>query len=415
MEKGKSLEISKKEVWLAYKSVKANRGAGGIDGVDFEKFEENLSDNLYKLWNRMASGSYYPQPVKGVEIPKKNGKKRLLGIPTIADRVAQMVVRNRLEPLVEPIFLPDSYGYRPNKSATDAIGATRERCWKMPWVIEFDIVGLFDNIKHEKMMKAVKVHTDEKWVLLYIERILKAPMIMPDGEKRERMFGTPQGGVISPVLANLFMHYTFDRWMTVHFPGNPWERYADDGVIHCKSKSQAELILRKVSERMKECGLEIHPDKTKIVYCRSEKFNGPKHENESFDFLGYTFCTRRVKTREGKFVNAFSPAVSKGASKRLREKIRSIIKSNKTASIQSLARFINPIIRGWANYFSKFYKSKADKEINYVNFALTWWIKRKYKKARGSRKKAWFMLAKWAKYNPEMFYHWKVGIKPTIG
>lgn len=415
MEKGKSLDISKKEVWLAYKSVKANRGAGGIDGVDFEKFEENLTDNLYKLWNRMASGSYFPQPVKGVEIPKKNGKKRLLGIPTIADRVAQMVVRNRLEPIVEPMFMSDSYGYRPNKSATDAVGATRERCWKMPWVIEFDIVGLFDNIEHEKMMKAVKVHTDEKSVLLYIQRILKAPMIMPDGTKRERVFGTPQGGVISPVLANLFMHYAFDRWITDNFPRNPWERYADDGLIHCVSKSQAEFILRKLTERMEECGLEIHPDKTSIVYCRSERFNGPRHENESFDFLGYTFCTRRVKTQDGKFANAFSPAVSKDASKRFREKIRSIMKRNKTASIQSLAALINPIVRGWANYFTKFYKSKADKEINYVNLALMWWIKRKYKKARGSKKKAWFIQANWAKYNPKMFYHWKVGIKPTIG
>ena len=195
MKEGKSFHISKHQVMQAYKCVKANKGAGGIDGVDFEIYEKDLKNNLFKLWNRMSSGSYFPKPVKGVEIPKKNGKIRLLGIPTIEDRIAQMVIKLTFEPIVEPIFYNDSYGYRPNRSAIDAVAVTRERCWKMPWMIEYDIIGLFDNIDHDKMMKAVKWHTDEKWVLLYIERVLKAPMVMPSGDVKERTFGTPQGGL----------------------------------------------------------------------------------------------------------------------------------------------------------------------------------------------------------------------------
>lgn len=232
MIEGKSFRITQNEVLTAYKHVKANKGAGGIDGVDFEDFEKDFKNNMYKLWNRMTSGCYFPKAVRGVEIPKKNGKIRLLGIPTIEDRIAQMVVRNRFEPRVEKIFLEDSFGYRPHKSAIDAVGKARERCFKMPWVIEFDIVGLFDNISHEKLMRAVKMHTQEKWIILYIERFLKAPMQMPNGTIKERKSGTPQGGVISPVLANLFMHYAFDKWMAREFPRNPWERYADDGIIH---------------------------------------------------------------------------------------------------------------------------------------------------------------------------------------
>lgn len=238
MKEGKSFEISQHQVLEAYKRVKANKGAGGINGVDFTEFDKDVKNNLYKLWNRMSSGSYFPSAVRGVEIPKKNGKKRLLGIPTISDRIAQMVVRMSFEPLVEPIFCVGSYRYRPNCSAIDAVGVTRERCWKIPWLIEFDIKGLFDNIDHELMMKAVHKHTNNKWVILYIERFLKAPILMPDGTQKERISGTPQDGVISPVLANLFMHYVFDRWMEIQHPLNPWARYADDAVIHVKLKKK---------------------------------------------------------------------------------------------------------------------------------------------------------------------------------
>jgi len=232
MDKTKPFEISKQVVWKAYKRVKANQGAAGIDEESITKFEENLKDNLYKIWNRMSSGTYFPPPVKAVEIPKKSGGKRVLGIPTVADRVAQMVAKMYLEPEVEPHFLADSYGYRPGKSALDAVGVTRQRCWRYDWLLEFDIKGLFDNISHELLMRAVRKHTASKWLILYIERWLKAPFQTADGRLIERESGTPQGGIVSPVLANLFLHYAFDLWMARNRPQNPWARYADDGVAH---------------------------------------------------------------------------------------------------------------------------------------------------------------------------------------
>lgn len=415
MKEGKSFEITQHQIQQAYKSVKANKGAGGIDGIDLDEYEKDLKNNLYKLWNRMASGSYFPKPVRGVEIPKKNGKMRLLGIPTVEDRVAQMVVRNEFELLVEPIFLADSYGYRPNKSALDAVGVTRERCWKMAWLIEFDIVGLFDNIDHEKMITAVRKHTKEKWILLYIERFLKAPMVMPNGEIKERKSGTPQGGVISPVLANLFMHYAFDKWMKRNFPNNPWARYADDGVIHCMTEKQAEYIMDRLKARMRECGLEIHPEKSRIIYCRSDNFS-ERYENESFDFLGYTFRTRYVKSKDGSFFKAFTPAVSKTAAKSFRDKIREAYRNNGTVSLKKLAEITNPIIRGWMNYFMRYNPSEAfRKGINYVNQTLVRWIKRTFKKAGRSYTKAHRLLVRWAKSVPELFYHWKMGYMPMTG
>lgn len=268
MDKTKPYEISKTVVWEAYKRVKANKGAAGVDDESIEEFETNLKDNLYKIWNRMSSGSYFPPPVKAVEIPKKNGGVRVLGVPTVSDRIAQMTVKIYFEPLVEPYFYDDSYGYRPNKSAIDAIAITRERCWRYDWVLEFDIKGLFDNIDHDLLMKAVRKHTDCKWILLYIERWLKTPFQCKEGKVVERMAGTPQGGVISPVLANLFLHYTFDRWMGMNHPNNPWARYADDAVVHCRTQEEAENLLQSLKKRFEECNLQLHPDKTRIVYCK---------------------------------------------------------------------------------------------------------------------------------------------------
>lgn len=414
MKEGKSFSIIQAEVLSAYRRVKANKGAGGIDGVDFQKYEEDLKGNLYKLWNRMASGSYFPKAVKGVEIPKKNGKKRLLGIPTIEDRVAQMVVRNRLEPKVESVFYEDSYGYRPNKSALDAVGRARERCFKMPWVIEFDIVGLFDNINHDKMMRAVRKHTNEKWVLLYIERFLTAPIQMEDGTIKTRTSGTPQGGVISPVLANLFMHYAFDKWMKSKFPKNSWERYADDGIVHACSEKQAEYIMDMVKSRMYECGLEIHPEKSKLVYCKSEN-NNLSYENTSFDFLGYTFRPRMVKSQQGKYFMGFTPAVSKSAGKNFRTKIRETIKKSNTTDIMALANALNPVIRGWMNYFTRYKPSEAFRQgINYVNLTLAKWLKRTHKSVRNGVRKAQRLLYRISKSSTEMFHHWKMGYLPVI-
>ena len=319
-----------------------------------------------------------------------------------------------IEPLVEPIFCADSYGYRPNRSAIDAVGVTRERCWKMPWLIEFDIKGLFDNIDHELMMKAVRKHTDSKWVIMYIERFLKAPMLMPDGTVCERNSGTPQGGVISPLLANLFLHYAFDLWVERQYPLNPWARYADDGVIHCRTKKEAEQLLEKLKERMLSCKLEIHPEKTRIVYCRSDK-NPGRHEYETFDFLGYTFRKRLVKSKSGNFFTGFTPAVSKSAGQHLRDTIRDIRKNHKMVSLEKLAEIINPVVRGWVNYFSKFCASEARKVLDYVNLALVRWVRSKYKSVKRSLGKAFKYLAHLAKDNPNLFYHWQMGIRPTIG
>jgi RNA-directed DNA polymerase len=283
----------------------------------------------------------------------------------------------------------------------------------MAWLIEYDIVGMFDNIDHVLLMKAVRKHTDNKWVILYIERSLVAPIKMPDGSLRERTSGVPQGGVLSPVLANLFMHYAFDLWMGRENRYNPWVRYADDGVIHCRSKEEAERVLEKLRKRLQECKLEIHPEKTRIVYCRSDKYP-ERHEHESFDFLGYTFRRRRVKSKQGIFFNAFTPAVSRSAQQRLKDKIKDIRMTNKTVPIERLAEIMNPVIRGWSNYSAKYNKSEAYHTLNIVNHTLAKWIRRKYKSVKESHKKAFKFLAKIANGRPDLFHHWQMGIRPTV-
>lgn len=415
MTKAKPFMIARKTVLEAFKLVKANHGSAGVDGITTSEYEANLEDNLYKLWNRMSSGSYFPPAVLGVEIPKKNGGKRLLGIPTVEDRIAQMTVKLHFEKLVEPIFYNDSYGYRPNKSAIDAVGVTRERCWKYDWLIEFDIRGLFDNIDHELLMKAVRKHTDSKWAILYVERWLKASLQMPNKEIISREKGTPQGGVISPVLANLFMHYAFDRWITTTHPENRWARYADDGIIHCKTESEAIKLLEQLKNRMKDCKLEIHADKTKIVYCQDSK-RKEKHENTTFDFLGYTFRARLVGCKNGSMFVSFTPAVSKKASKSIREAIRDWkLHWRVSVDIDKIAHSINPIVRGWINYYGKFCKSELFNTIQHVNRAIIQWIKRKYKRFWRRTTLACNWLKQVAKYNGKLFYHWGVGILPTAG
>lgn len=413
MKEGKAFLISQNEVLNAYKAVKANRGAGGVDGIELETFDKDWKNRLYILWNRMVSGSYYPKPVRGVEIPKKNGKKRLLGIPTIEDRVAQMVLRNRLEPLLEPLFYNDSYGYRPNKSALDAIATARNRCFKMKWVIEFDIVGLFDNINHEKLMKMVELHCQEKWILMYIERCLKAPILMPDKTVRERNAGTPQGGVISSVLANLFMHYVFDSWMIKKFSNCPWERYADDGIIHCTTRKQAEFVLDMLKEQMLRYGLNIHPEKSKIVFCRKNNEPVPEGVETSFVFLGYCFRTRLIKSKQGVYFMGFTPAVSPEAAYSFRQRIRTVMKETTTTDIIALSKVFNPIIRGWMNYFCKFTPSEAfRKGINYMNQKLVRWLRKCRKKVKRSYRKAQILLNRIALTNPKIFYQWQAGYMP---
>ena len=415
MNKGKPFEISQHQVLAAYELVKANKGAPGIDGVTFEDYEKDLKNNLYKLWNRMSSGSYFPMAVRGVEIPKKSGAgKRMLGIPTITDRTAQMVVRMQVEPLVEPIFCEDSYGYRPNRSAIDAVRVTRERCWKLDWLIEFDIKGLFDHIDHKLMMQAVRKHTDNKWTNLYIERWLKAPMVRPDGQVVERHSGTPQGGVISPLLANLFLHFAFDRWMETQTPDNPWARYADDGVIHCHSKAEAENMLNRLKNRMAACGLEIHPEKTRIVYCKDGRRQG-NHEHTEFEFLGYSFRNRTTKAKTGIYFNGFNPAVSKKSVQHLRDRLRDIRRMSGIKKIEDLAAAMNPIVQGWANYFMRFCASEAKGVLSKVNLALVRWAMRHFRSLRRQPAKALDWLGQVANARPNLFVHWKMGLAPMAG
>lgn len=415
VDKTKSYEISKHAVLEAFQRVKANQGAAGIDDVSLKAFEENIKDNLYKIWNRMSSGSYFPPPVKAVEIPKRNKGKRILGVPTVADRVAQMVGKIEFEPTVEPYFHQDSYGYRPGKSAADALAVVRERCWRYDWVLEFDIKGLFDNIDHELLMKAVRKHSDNQWAILYIQRWLKAPFQMPDGDIKERTKGTPQGGVISPVLANLFLHYAFDMWMDRNHPDKPFARYADDAVVHCHTKKDAEELLESLQKRMAECRLELNMDKTRIIYCKDDDRKGDYPET-SFDFLGYTFRPRRSKNKHGKFFINFTPAVSNKAKKAMRQAVhnwRIHLKPDKT--LEDLSRMFDPIIRGWINYYGRFYKSELYSVLVYINQALVRWVRRKFKKYECHHRRAIYWLGMIARREPKLFAHWQLGIRPTAG
>lgn len=402
--------ISKHIVMEAFKLVKANQGGAGVDKQSLEEFEHNLKDNLYKIWNRMSSGSYMPPEVKGVEIPKKSGGVRVLGIPTVSDRIAQMVVKLILEPKLEPIFLDDSYGYRPNKSALDAVGITRQRCWKQDWVLEFDIKGLFDNIDHELLMKAVEKHTDIQWIKLYIKRWLTAPMNI-NGQSIVRTKGTPQGGVISPLLANLFLHYTFDAWMRRNHPSLLWCRYADDGLVHCASEAQAKYILSQLTSRFEECKLELHPTKTKIVYCKDGARKG-EYENTSFDFLGYTYRRRVVKnTKKGTLFINFTPAVSKNAVKAMRTKTRkSNFRNQSNLTLQDIALIYNPVLRGWLQYYGKFYPSALYPVLRHFNQTLVAWARRKYKKLARHKTRAVKFIEEISKTQPNLFPHWQRGM-----
>jgi len=416
MSQTKSYSISKQLVWEAYKRVKANRGAAGVDNVSLKEYEKRLKDNLYKLWNRMSSGSYFPPAVKQVEIPKKVGGSRPLGIPTVEDRIAQMVVKMVLEPEIEPSFHEDSYGYRLKKSAIEAVGVTRKRCWRYDWVIDLDIRGFFENLDHTLLMRAVEHHATQRWVVLYIKRWLEAPIEKESGQRVERQKGTPQGGVISPLLANLYLHYAFDMWISNNHLAIRFERYADDIVIHCVSEEQAKNLLRQITERLRECKLEVHPEKTKIVYCKDDNRKG-NYSNESFDFLGYTYEGRSIKTKQGEMRVSFIPAMSKSAGKRMRQVIRRWrIHSHTNKSVEEIAKYINPVVRGWINYYGKYFRSKLWYSLYLLNKYLVKWVFRRYKRFRNrqwARANDW--LGRIAQSNPSLFAHWNVGFKPTAG
>lgn len=416
MPDAKPYVIPKQLVWEAYQRVKANRGAAGVDGESLAAFEKDLKGNLYKVWNRMSSGSYFPPPVRLVEIPKDNGGTRPLGIPTVADRVAQTVVKMVLEPVVEPHFHPDSYGYRPGKSALDAVGTARQRCWGADWVIDLDIKGFFDSISHDLVERAVAHHTDIPWVRLYIARWLRAPVQRPDGTLDERTKGTPQGGVISPLLANLFLHYAFDRWMQRTFPPVQFERYADDAIVHCKSEQQARVVLDAIRGRFLQCGLELHPTKTRIVYCKDA--GRPRdYEHVAFDFLGYTFQPRRAKNRRGNFFVSFLPAMSAKAAKRVRQTIREwrMASTRNNQRLEDLARLVNPAVRGWLHYYGRFYRSKCVDVLRHLNEALGQWAQRKYKRLRRRKRASMHWLGRIARRDPKLFVLWQHGVLPEVG
>ena len=412
--KAKSFCISKRVVWEAYKRVKANKGAAGVDSESLSDFEVNLRKNLYKIWNRMSSGSYFPPPVRAVDIEKPGGGQRRLGIPTVSDRIAQMVVKIFFEPHVEPYFHPDSYGYRSGKSALNAVGQARIRCWRYSWVLDLDIKGFFDNIDHGLMMRAVAKHSDCKWIRLYVERWLKAPMETQDGEIITRERGTPQGGVISPLLANLFLHYAFDEWMRRENAGIPFERYADDIIVHCKSREQARWLRAKIEKRLRDCMLELHPEKTQIVYCKSGRRQG-MYDRIAFDFLGYTFRPRRAMDRQGGLFLSFSPAVSRKSVKSMHSTIREWHIPRRTGiELADISRVIAPAIRGWINYYGKYRRSALASIFHHLNKLLIKWAMKKYKKFRGRRWKAIKWLSQIARREPGLFPHWQY-IRPVAG
>jgi group II intron reverse transcriptase/maturase len=412
---GKPFSIDKKRVYEAYKAVKSNAGSAGVDGQTIEQFEADLQNNLYKLWNRMSSGSYFPPPVRAVSIPKKTGGQRILGVPTVADRVAQMVVKQHIEPELDPVFLADSYGYRLRKSALDAVGVTRQRCWKYDWVLEFDIKGLFDNIDHELLLRAVRKHVTCRWALLYIERWLTAPMEHEDGTKAERKSGTPQGGVVSPILSNLFLHYTFDLWMARTHPDLPWCRYADDGLVHCRNEQEAQTLKAELQARLAECRLELHPAKTKIVYCKDRNRTGA-YPNVQFDFLGYCFRPRMVRrSRDNKLFCGFNPAVSSSALKAMRTTIRELDFRHLTQlSLVDIARRLNPLLRGWIEYYGRYAPSALYPLLRYVNQTLLAWMMRKFKRFAAHKIRAGRFLERLARENADLFVHWRLGMTGTF-
>jgi group II intron reverse transcriptase/maturase len=411
----KPFMIEKRRVYEAYKAVKSSKGAAGVDGQTIEQFEADLRGNLYKIWNRMSSGTYFPPPVRAVSIPKKSGGERILGVPTVADRVAQMVVKQLIESDLEPIFLADSYGYRPGKSALDAVGVTRKRCWKYDWVLEFDVKGLFDNIDHELLLRAVRKHVACKWALLYIERWLTAPMEQEDGSMVERKRGTPQGGVVSPILSNLFMHYAFDLWMARTHPDLPWCRYADDGLVHCQTEQEAEAVKAELEARLEECQLQMHPTKTRIVYCKDGKRRGT-YPNVKFGFLGYEFRPRRVRNpRNGRLFCGFTPAVSPMALNAMRETIRDLNFRRQTQlTLADIANRLNPLLKGWIEYYGRYTPSALFTILRYVNQMLLRWAVRKFKRFKAHKTRASHFLQSLVRDNASLFVHWRTGMVGTF-
>jgi RNA-directed DNA polymerase len=405
-QQGKPFDVGKGEVQRAWEKVRGARGAPGADGVTIAEFEGNLKDNLYRIWNRMASGTYFPPPVKAVEIPKADGGTRMLGVPSVGDRVAQTVAAARIGAVVEPLFHDDSYGYRPGRSGLDAAGTCRERCWKYDWVLDLDVSRFFDSVSWDLMLKAAEAQDVPRWVVLYVRRWLAAPVVMPDGSVAEREAGTPQGSAVSPVLANLFMHYAFDAWMTANFPDCPFERYADDAVVHCRSLERTREVRAALEERMGQVGLRLHPGKTRIVYCKDGKRRGPWDGPVSFDFLGFTFRARSARGKHGRFTG-FIPAISTRNKARISAEITSW-KLHRLVNLteRQLSERISGQVRGWMGYYGKFCRSELYPLLARINYRIQEWGRNKYKRLRSRKKmrEAWHRLTSRC---PWLFPHWQ--------
>ncbi|MCC5944924.1 MAG: group II intron reverse transcriptase/maturase [Bernardetiaceae bacterium] len=397
----KSQPITKLMVWQAYKEVRSNKGSGGIDKMGLADLATNKSKELYKLWNRLTSGSYFPLPVKQVSIPKKGGGERYLGIPTVLDRVAQQVVKQHLEKIVEPKFHDSSYGYRPKRNAHQAVEQANRNTYNHDFAIDLDIKGFFDSIDHDLLMKAVGHYCQEKWVLMYVERWLKASVMQQDGRQKATLSGTPQGGVISPLLANIFLHVVFDSWMAKYHPEKPFERYADDIVVHCKTEKQALYMLRQIQKRMQACKLELHSEKTKIVNIRGY---AEKKYPKGYDFLGFTIRPSSYKHPDRAEVKTIpSIFVSKQSKKSILEKFSAMQIHKKRKTLEEVAKDLNPVIRGMINYYHKFRKSDMRAVWRQLNARLLKWVKWE----KGLYKKASIRYLK-TKYKerPNLFLHW---------
>ena len=409
----RSLPITREQVWRGYLEVRKHGESGGVDKQTLKMYEEKKSDELYKLWNRMSSGSYFPPPVKRVTIPKTDGKKRELGIPTISDRVAQTVLKQYLEPQLEPHFHENSFGYRPHRNAEQAVKQAAEQSRKKAWVLDLDIEGFFDNLNHELLMLALQKHTEEKWVLMYVERWLKAPIAHQDGTLEYPTKGSPQGGVISPLLSNLYLHYTFDKWMSIHHSETVFERYADDIVVHCESKQEAEQLLASIRKRFEACGLRLHPEKTKIVYCKNSNRKG-KHEEVSYDFLGIRFKPRKAKNRKtGEIFTDFGPdSISKKSLKKILDRVKDKLHRKERLRIEELSEELAAPVRGWINYFGKINMRILQPVMNTINGRIIKWAVNRHKSLNGSSKQARKWLRSIYRDYPNMFVHWRYGFKP---
>lgn len=417
MRNKKSQPIGKRQVWEAFLAVKKNDGSAGVDNIAIADIESRAAKYLYPLWNRMASGSYMPVPVREVLINKEDGRKRALGIPTVLDRVAQEVIRKELETIVEPHFSANSFGYRPGKSQHMAVKQCELNCQTFNWAIDLDIKGFFDNIDHRLLIRAVKHFTTEKHILMYVKRWLKAPVQKKDGSIEPRQGkGTPQGGVISPLLANIFLHFAFDTWFEETFPECTYERYADDIIIHCKFFKESLNVLAAVKQRMKRCKLEIKQEKSNIVYCKRNQKNHPpfKPKYVQFDFLGFTFKPRWVKGWLGKWHLGFTPAISNKRRKRIGQVLYKMkIHRMVQFSLQDIANLLAPKIRGWINYYGKFRFSEMRKVFRVLNYRLMLWVRNKYRRFRKKIKThAFRWLSNIAKHFPNLFLHWHYGFLP---